>query len=196
MMMKERIKFSTVSKLALTATAITLAVSSSFHREDSTTEDSQVFGRDSSPPIVYDYGPPVTGQVESPSQEQGESPQEFLITPDPTSIKTPSSSLETSFKATHYGESYNGQPLGCGTGEYSSDNPEILAVSPSRYQEWPCGTRLRITNPANSAILEVVRHDACPGCGHNTIDLSEKGLDILCGQQGCSALSGLIIEEI
>lgn len=81
--------------------------------------------------------------------------------------------------ATHYGESYNGQPLGCGTGDYRSDNPEIAAVSPARYAEWPCGTRLRVCGPAGCAV--VTRHDACPGCGPNVIDLSESANRLVCG---------------
>ena len=100
------------------------------------------------------------------------------------------------FHATHYGVSYNGGSLGCGTGEYSSTNERILAAPPARDKEWPCGTVLRITNPANGQSIEVERHDSCPGCGPNTVDLSESGLDILCGKKDCNSVSGLIIEVV
>jgi hypothetical protein len=88
-------------------------------------------------------------------------------------------------QATHYGESYNGQPLGCGPGFgsrdalYHSDDPVIAAVSPARYREWPCGTRLQLCGPAGCAI--VIRVDACPGCYANLIDLSEAANRLVCG---------------
>ena len=70
--------------------------------------------------------------------------------------------------------------MGCYGVPYSSDNPSIVAVSPARYQQWPCGTQLIITGPANSII--VTRQDACPGCHPSTVDLSEAGVLIVCGQ--------------
>ena len=42
--------------------------------------------------------------------------------------------------ATHYGYSYHGQRMGCGGDRYDSYDPTIVAVSPARYAEWPCGT--------------------------------------------------------
>jgi expansin (peptidoglycan-binding protein) len=81
--------------------------------------------------------------------------------------------------ATHYGESYQGGVLGCGTGYYKTDNPEIIAVGPSRYAEWPCGTRLRVCGPAGC--ITATRHDACPGCSPNVLDLSEAGNKLVCG---------------
>lgn len=156
-------------------------------------------------PLTEDYQGPSENTIpfETSPPFPTPEPTEIPITQTPTPIQTPIPTLTPNtrsargiFSATHYGVSYNGRPLGCGTGLYSSENSEIAAVAPSRYLEWPCGTRLQITNPANGATLNVVRHDACPGCGHNTIDLSEKGLDILCGKQDCGSLSGLIVEKL
>lgn len=81
--------------------------------------------------------------------------------------------------STHYGESYNGGTLGCGTGYYSSNNPDIVAVSPYRYQEWPCGTVFEICG--EGGCIFATRHDACPGCGANHLDLSESGSQAVCG---------------
>ena len=83
--------------------------------------------------------------------------------------------------ATHYGVAYNGRTLGCGTGYYTSENPSILAVGPTRSYEWPGGTVLEICG--HLACNLVVRQDACPGCSRNVVDLSESGLDMLCGYQ-------------
>jgi hypothetical protein len=80
---------------------------------------------------------------------------------------------------THYGEGFNGQTLGCGTGNYSSDNGGIVAVGPERNQEWPCGTVLRICGPGGCMIGE--RVDSCPGCDGYHVDLSEEGLYLVCG---------------
>jgi hypothetical protein len=82
--------------------------------------------------------------------------------------------------ATHYGESFTGGVLGCGTGLYDPRNPVILAVGPSRYREWPCGTLLRVCGPAGCAVVE--RHDSCPGCGPSVVDLSEAGNALVCGE--------------
>lgn len=81
--------------------------------------------------------------------------------------------------ATHYGESFNGGVLGCGSGHYDSNDLSIVAVGPSRYDEWPCGTRLRVCGPAGC--ITVTRQDACPGCSENVIDLSEAGNEMVCG---------------
>lgn len=97
-------------------------------------------------------------------------------------VQAPTSPLEGGWidgKATHYGESYNGQPLGCGTGAYQSSNPSIVAVAPTRDREWPCGTVLEVCGLAQC--VHVTRHDSCPGCGHNHIDLSESGILAACG---------------
>ena len=82
---------------------------------------------------------------------------------------------------THYGESYQGQSLGCGTGVYRSDDPTIIAVGPARYGEWPCGTHLRICGPAGC--IEATRQDACPGCSANVWDLAEAGFGAVCGPE-------------
>lgn len=82
--------------------------------------------------------------------------------------------------ATHYGPSYNGQPMGCpGAGFYSSADPTIAAVGPARYAQWPCGTQLRLCGPAGCAT--VTRRDACPGCAPNVVDLSEAANSLVCG---------------
>jgi expansin (peptidoglycan-binding protein) len=81
--------------------------------------------------------------------------------------------------ATHYGEAYQGGVLGCGTGYYDTNNPDIAAVGPGRYTEWPCGTKLRVCGPAGCIV--VTRHDACPGCSPNVLDLSEAGNRQVCG---------------
>lgn len=64
--------------------------------------------------------------------------------------------------ATHYGESYNGQTVGCppitypasanlleefgltGDGVYRSSDWGITAVGPANYKQWPCGTILAV----------------------------------------------------
>jgi hypothetical protein len=81
--------------------------------------------------------------------------------------------------ATHYGESFTGGVLACGTGYYHPSNATILAVGPSRDADWPCGTLLRVCGPAGCAVVE--RQDACPGCGANVLDLSEAGNELVCG---------------
>lgn len=95
-------------------------------------------------------------------------------------------------RVTHYGTSYNGRPLGCGTGMYDSRDPSIAAVSPVRYGEWPCGQLLRV---CGAACLVVTRQDACPGCGGNHIDLSEAAIDAVCGAPESSTCS-VTIEAI
>jgi hypothetical protein len=80
---------------------------------------------------------------------------------------------------THYGESFNGQSLGCDGTPYSSDDASIVAVGASRDAEWPCGTVLRICGPGGCLVAR--RSDGCPGCGPYHVDLSEKGLLLVCG---------------
>ena len=80
--------------------------------------------------------------------------------------------------ATSYGASYNGHAMGCG-GVYSSNDITILAVSPARYREWPCGARLQVCGPVGCIV--VTRQDACPGCYANLVDLSEAGNAAVCG---------------
>ena len=72
--------------------------------------------------------------------------------------------------------------MGCG-GTYDTADPTIVAVSPDRYESWPCGTRLRVTGPAGTQ--DVVRTDSCPGCTGNWLDLSEAGHERVCGVGTC-----------
>jgi len=90
----------------------------------------------------------------------------------------PINSIEGAW-VTHYGESFNGQAMGCTAEPYSSDDASIVAVGPSREAEWPCGTVLRICGPGGCIIAE--REDGCPGCGDYHVDLSEEGLLLVCG---------------
>ncbi len=94
---------------------------------------------------------------------------------------------------THYGESYNGQILGCGNGYYSSDNPTIVAVSPARYGEMPCGTQLQICGAGGCIIA--VRQDACPGCSASLFDLSESAFMSVCGVDSgvCDATVSIVV---
>jgi rare lipoprotein A (peptidoglycan hydrolase) len=91
-------------------------------------------------------------------------------------------------RATHYGASYHGQRMACGQ-LYSTSDPTIAAVSPLRYQQWPCGTQLQVTNQATGVTITVTRQDSCPGCasyGSEMIDLSEAGHALVCGTGTCS----------
>jgi len=85
-----------------------------------------------------------------------------------------------SWKATHYGESYQGSQLGCpGSGTYDSANPAILAVGPAHYADYPCGTALTVCGAAGC--IAGWREDACVGCLGDWIDLSEAGIAAVCG---------------
>ena len=104
-------------------------------------------------------------------------PDETAAAPESRPVGSP---VAGAFIVTHYGESYDGQNMGCtGAGPYRSADPTIVAVGPSRYREWPCGTRLRVSGLGGS--IDVVRTDSCPGCGHNHLDLSEAGIALVCG---------------
>jgi hypothetical protein len=100
--------------------------------------------------------------------------------------------VPTQSLVTHYGESYNGQTLGCGTGLYSSDNPTIVAVSPAREGEMPCGTQLQICGAGGCIIA--LRQDSCPGCSASLFDLSESAFAAVCGAPSgvCSATVGVV----
>ena len=104
-------------------------------------------------------------------------------TPEPQPTSQPAPAVAAlgaliSGHATSYGASYNGQAMGCG-GVYSSNDITIMAVSPERYREWPCGTRVQVCGPAGCIV--VTRQDACPGCYANLVDLSEAGNAAVCG---------------
>lgn len=131
-----------------------------------------------------------TALAESPSDRQDRNLPEYTLVQEPEPSPTPSPVVGLTMRATHYGESYNGGPLGCGSrvwGYYSSGDPTIAAVSPSAYGRWPCGTRLRVSGPVGS--IEVIRKDACPGCDKHgwpeMIDLSEAGHAAVCGIGTC-----------
>ena len=121
-----------------------------------------------------------------------DAPATAVPTPRPAVVRPPVEPKDAGpFVATRYGESYNGSTLGCGGGVYSSADVSILAAPPAKYSAWPCGTVLRITNPANGRSIVVRRADSCPGCAANHVDLSEAGIAALGGRD---YLSGLIIE--
>lgn len=141
--------------------------------------------------------PTIEPTTESRSELPLWSPTETRVpvgqraTATPTRVLPSTSSLSGyNYTATRYGASYNGSPLGCGSGVYSSGNPGILAAPPSKYHEWPCGTPLQVCS--GNACIWVTRVDSCPGCGSNHIDLSESGIAILCGY-ACDRITGLTI---
>ena len=102
--------------------------------------------------------------------------------------------LDAGFTITSYGESYNGQPLGCsGAGVYSSDTPDILAIGPARYEQWPCGTRLRVCGPVGC--VDMIRVDSCPGCSATMLDTSESGYARACGEDS-SGPCDVTVEEM
>jgi hypothetical protein len=81
--------------------------------------------------------------------------------------------------ATHYGASYEGQPLGCaGHGVYRGADFSIVAVGYGDGRRWPCGTELVI---CSAGCIRAVRQDTCPGCGTGHVDLSEAGFEAVCG---------------
>ena len=126
-------------------------------------------------PLILASPTSIPEPTPEPTAEPTQIPEPTPIPPTPTPPP-----LAALFTATRYGESYNGQPLGCGgAGLYSSGNPTILAAPPTRYKEWPCGTVLQLCYQGRC--LEVTRVDSCPGCGHTHIDLSESGIAYLCG---------------
>jgi hypothetical protein len=93
---------------------------------------------------------------------------------------------------THYGVSYNGSPMGCDGTLYTSENPTIIAVGPALDYDWPCGTQLRICGPVDCMVG--MRQDSCPGCTAYVLDLSEAGINLVCGDQAEVCRVG--IEEV
>jgi hypothetical protein len=122
----------------------------------------------------------VTAQSWSDSLSPLPSDTAEVLAPEPLRQLEPAPSSPILYGwVTHYGESYQGGVLGCGTGYYDTHNPDIIAVGPSHYEDWPCGTSLRICGPASC--ITATRHDACPGCVANVLDLSEAGNELVCG---------------
>jgi hypothetical protein len=85
----------------------------------------------------------------------------------------------TEVKVTHYGTRFTGRMLGCGDGTYASHDVTIVAVSPDRNKQWRCGYLLEICGEGGCIVG--VRQDTCPGCDTNHVDLTEQGLDLVCG---------------
>ncbi len=88
--------------------------------------------------------------------------------------------------ATRYGESFAGQPLGCGRGVYDPRALDIVAVGPERDEQMPCGTRLRLcAAPGGATVggrcLRAYRQDFCPGCRGDHVDVTEAMLAYLAG---------------
>lgn len=114
--------------------------------------------------------------------------KQFLLTATLLSLASSAAAQqpEASGRATHYGVSYHGQRMGCpGAGRYSTYDPTIIAVPPSRYAQWPCGTALVVSGPGGTIIG--TRQDACPGCDAAgvIVDLSEEGHRRVCGVGTC-----------
>jgi len=81
---------------------------------------------------------------------------------------------------THYGDRFQDRGLGCsGYGDYSSDDPTIIAVKPTLYRALPCGSVLQLCGPGGC--LTAARKDSCPGCQPNGFDLSEAAFHRVCG---------------
>lgn len=114
------------------------------------------------------------------------------VMPDPAPVRQvvepePEPTAALTMRATHYGVSYEGLRMGCpGANGYRGSDGSIAAVSPTRYSEWPCGTRLLVSGPTGTIV--VTRQDACPGCDKHgypeMIDLSESGHAAVCGENG------------
>lgn len=105
-------------------------------------------------------------------------------------VSTPTPVVET-YTASHYGTYFNGSTLGCG-GIYDSTDSTILAVGPSDYARWPCGTKLEVSSPSGSVIA--IRKDSCPGC-RGRIDMSEAGHYAVCGYAGVCQVVVTKVEE-
>lgn len=111
-------------------------------------------------------------------------------------IPTPEpSSTEFYLHATHYGASYQGQPMGCppitmpagrGGNRYETTDPQIVAVGAVLAKTAPCGMPLEVCGQAGC--IQAYRMDSCPGCDeYGMVDLSEAGIEAVCGSQGsCS----------
>jgi hypothetical protein len=92
-------------------------------------------------------------------------------------------------RATHYGVGYEtgescghpGTPCGLGcTGEpYRSGDASIVAVGAVLNAVAPCGTPIQVCGAAGC--IDGVRVDSCGGCTGYWVDLSEAGIESVCG---------------
>ncbi|HEX5368153.1 MAG TPA: RlpA-like double-psi beta-barrel domain-containing protein [Dehalococcoidia bacterium] len=81
---------------------------------------------------------------------------------------------------THYSDTFNKRTLGCfGYGQYSSDDPSIIAVNPTLYKDLPCGSIMELCGPGGCVVA--ARKDSCPGCRPDGFDLSDAGFRQVCG---------------
>lgn len=115
-----------------------------------------------------------------------------LSIPAPMPVGAPTFNL----RATHYGISYQGLPMGCPPvtmpagrpwgNRYETSDPQIVAAGAALAAVAPCGTLLEVCGPAGC--IMAYRLDSCPGCDqYGMIDLSEAGIVAVCGSQGsCS----------
>jgi len=104
----------------------------------------------------------------------------------PTPTRTPRNASVISGSVTRYADSLAGNTLGCsGYGTYDPNNPQIIAVSTARSDDWPCGTSLEVCGSAGC--VTGTRVDTCPGCATNQLDMSRAGVMKVCGNStGCS----------
>lgn len=100
-------------------------------------------------------------------------------------------SLSMEFRATHYGESFNGRGMYCG-GTYWSSDKTIVAVGPAHYGDLPCGTQLIVEGPVGT--IDAVVQDHCGGCT-TQIDLSEAGIIEVCGSLGGCIVRATAVEK-
>jgi hypothetical protein len=155
----------------------------------------------SSPIIHYEHAAQRAGgsfdiEIEGVTHSVSDVASYASVAPEPAPPFYVPAGPTISLQVTHYGESFNGYGLGCGTGYYSSDNPTIIAVGPAREGEWPCGTPLQVCGPAGC--IEAFRQDGCPGCTAYVIDLSEAGIAGVCGVDAsvCSATVTRLVEYL
>ena len=105
-------------------------------------------------------------------------PNEVGMPPAESRVRTVS--YEPDVKVTHYGTRFSGRKLGCGDGLYASEDLTIVAVASDRNKQWRCGFLMEICGEGGCIIG--MRLDTCPGCGTNHVDLTEEGLDAVCGK--------------
>jgi LysM repeat protein len=124
--------------------------------------------------------------VEATSQVKADS-----ATPTPTPSPVPaltssstSSGAAVKGYASSYHDSFTNKPMGCmGAGLYKPTDTTIVAVGPSMYSQFPCGTSIEVCGP--KGCLTGLRKDSCPGCQGYHVDLSRAGLTAVCGPNAC-----------